>query len=84
MEQSCMVAHGAAEVLADRMHAHSDPCSIEVHASTGLMPTPASRFAPGSRDDIIDLDVPYALKLLAQELAAVNIRCRLVPDACDT
>jgi DNA-directed RNA polymerase III subunit RPC2 len=75
MELQCLIAHGTMRVLEDRMFLHSDPCTIEVHRMSGLMPTPASRSE--SPHDLARVRVPYALKLLLQELAAMSIACKI-------
>jgi len=75
MELQCVIAHGTMRVLEDRMFLHSDPFTIEVHRESGLMPTPTSKRE--SPHDLVRVKAPYSLKLLLQELAAMNIVCRL-------
>ena len=85
MERDCMISHGAALFLKERLVDVSDKYRIHVCKNCGLMAQAdlnAQKFlcklcnATGS--DIAQVFVPYACKLLFQELLAMHITPRIV------
>lgn len=84
MERDCIISHGAAHVLKDRLMDQSDAFILATCAQCGRAAIPADvrdRSTPLDaycancrvRTDIRDLRVPYAFKLTTQELQAMNI-----------
>lgn len=88
MERDCIISHGAANVLTERLFEQSDPFIATVCTKCGLLAQPAaenalirakmSRCNNCKNDSIVkDVRMPYAYKLLLQELMAMNIAARL-------
>lgn len=88
MERDCVISHGAANVLSERLFEQSDPFVATVCGKCGLLAHPAADKTLlrnkkaycnncKSGDDVRDVRMPYAFKLLLQELMAMNIATRL-------
>ena len=78
MEAACIIGHGACTFVHERMFESSDPYSMHVDAATGL-PVPVNlrkQEFPAGRE-IVQVEVPHAMKLLMQELNAMGIVTRL-------
>ncbi|KAJ4826469.1 hypothetical protein Tsubulata_019438 [Turnera subulata] len=86
MERDCLIAHGAAANLHERLFTLSDASHIHVCQKCQNIANVALRSVPGGRkirgpycricesaDDIVKVDVPYGAKLLTQELFSVGI-----------
>lgn len=96
MERDCIISHGAANVLTERLFEQSDPFVATVCGKCGLLAHPAAEKTLirnktaycnncKSGDDIHDVRMPYAFKLLLQELMAMNIATRLsINQSSDT
>ena len=85
MERDCMISHGAALFLKERLVDVSDKYRIHVCKNCGLMAQTdlsAQRFlcklCNGTDSDIVQVYIPYACKLLFQELLAMHITPRIV------
>ena len=83
-----MISHGAASVLRERLFEQSDAFSTAVCKNCGLLCIPEySNTVIKGRDaackqckkngETANLRIPYAFKLLVQELMAMNIAPRL-------
>ncbi|KAI1389291.1 DNA-directed RNA polymerase II subunit RPB2 [Hypoxylon trugodes] len=87
MERDCMIAHGAAAFLKERLFEVSDAFRVHVCEICGLM-TPIAILNKGSfecrpcknKTKIAQIHIPYAAKLLFQELQAMNIATRLFTE----
>jgi DNA-directed RNA polymerase III subunit RPC2 len=77
MERDCLVAHGTAMLLVERLLLSSDPFVASVCKYCGLLAR--SHWCQNCRrgDAVSDLRMPYACKLLFQELQSMNIRPRI-------
>ena len=83
MERDCLIAYGASMLLLERLMLSSDAfdaavcthCGLlgYVHAADGVPRCPSTR----SPDHMASLKLPYACKLLFQELQSMNIVPRL-------
>ena len=86
MERDAVISHGAASFLRDRLMVCSDAAKIPVCPRCGLiaeMPT-HSRFGESTRsktpycrncdESAVFVEMPYSMKLLTQELQALNVR----------
>lgn len=88
MERDCMISHGAANFLRDKMFIDSDRFNIYICSSCGLMATANKKKQSynckvckvDSTEDtntVVKVDIPYATKLLFQELMAMGIAPRI-------
>ena len=86
MERDCMVSHGASMFTKDRIYSSSDQYEVHVCGRCGMM----ARFNDkmkihhcktcGNRVNFKRLEIPYACKLLFQELVTMNIAPRIVTE----
>lgn len=88
MERDCIISHGAANVLSERLFEQSDPFVATVCSKCGFLAQPTAdktllrQKRPlcricNSGEAVHDVRMPYAFKLLIQELLAMNIAARL-------
>lgn len=83
MERDCLISHGAATFLRERLLDSSDKYQIHVCDHCGMFATikrkdeDVYRCKSCETTDTSLLIIPYACKLLFQELAAMNIAVRL-------
>jgi DNA-directed RNA polymerase II subunit RPB2 len=91
MERDCVISHGAASVLCERLFEMSDPFTGTVCAKCGLLCQPESKGmcvrnstafcrVCDSADHGTQVHLPYAFKLFTQELYAMNVAPRLRLD----
>ena len=86
MERDCMVSHGAARFTRGRMYDASDKYSVFVCKKCGLIASYNDQMhihhcrTCDNRTDFSYVEIPYACKLLFQELNTMNIAPRLMVD----
>ena len=86
MERDCMVSHGAARFTRGRMYDASDKYSVFVCKKCGLIASYNDDLhihhcrTCDNRVDFAYVEIPYACKLLFQELNTMNIAPRLMTD----
>ena len=87
MERDCMISHGASSFLKERLLDVSDAFRVHICEICGLM-TPIAKLQSGqiecrsckNKTKIAQIVIPYAAKLLFQELAAMNVATRMFTD----
>lgn len=88
MEKDATTAHGAAEVMREKLHDASDRCEVWVCSQCGDFAVPPARrrangggrpycTACGKHDTPRLVAMPYGTKLFFQELTALGVRPRL-------
>lgn len=84
MEKDALSCHGAASVIRDRLFLNSDFYSCHVCEACGQI-CANTKFVTcrgcNGRTSICKVEIPFACKLLFQELAAMNVCSRLFFDA---
>ncbi|TXG71432.1 hypothetical protein EZV62_000011 [Acer yangbiense] len=83
MERDCLIAYGASNLIFERLMLSSDPFDVQVCRVCGLMGYYNHKLKVGicstckNGDNISTMKLPYACKLLFQELQSMNIIPRL-------
>jgi DNA-directed RNA polymerase beta subunit len=86
MERDCMVSHGAARFTRGRMYDASDKYQVYVCKKCGLIASYNDQLhihhcrTCDNRVDFAYLEIPYACKLLFQELTTMNVVPRIMTD----
>jgi DNA-directed RNA polymerase II subunit RPB2 len=86
MEKDAMVSHGASRFTRERMYDASDKYSVYVCKKCGLIATYNNSThihhcrTCDNRSDFSYVEIPYACKLLFQELNTMNIAPRFITD----
>jgi len=80
MERDCLIGYGATQLLLERLMISSDKFEVNACQECGLMGYNGWCTFCKSSKKMAQLTIPYAAKLLFQELMAMNVVPRLVLD----
>ena len=80
MERDCVIAYGASQLLLERLMISSDAFEVDVCNKCGLMGYSGWCTTCKSAENVMKMTIPYAAKLLFQELLSMNIAPRLRLD----
>ncbi|KAG8857812.1 DNA-directed RNA polymerase III core subunit ret1 [Tulasnella sp. 330] len=78
MERDCLIGYGATQLLLERLMLSSDAFELDACQECGLMGYNGYCTYCKSSSKVSKLTIPYAAKLLFQELMAMNVVPRLV------
>jgi DNA-directed RNA polymerase III subunit RPC2 len=77
MERDCLIGYGASMLLVERLMLSSDVFTVSICERCSLLSNPSWCQHCKSSGPISSLNIPYACKLLFQELQAMNVVPRL-------
>ncbi|CCX32109.1 hypothetical protein FPQ18DRAFT_279952 [Pyronema domesticum] len=77
MERDCLIAYGASQLLLERLMLSSDVHEVDLCESCGLMGYSNWCTTCQSSKAVTKMKIPYAAKLLIQELLSMNVLCRI-------
>lgn len=77
MERDCVIAYGASQLLLERLMISSDAFEVDVCNTCGLMGYNSWCTTCKLLENVVKMTIPYAAKLLFQELISMNIAPRL-------
>ncbi len=77
MERDCLIGYGASLLLNERLMLSSDVFTVYVCGECGLLGYKGWCQYCRSAQGIQDMKIPYACKLLFQELTSMNVVPRL-------
>jgi DNA-directed RNA polymerase II subunit RPB2 len=82
MERDSILAHGASEFLRESMMERSDKYEVNIDNRTGLISKGdgGGDGDEGEDSNDIKVEIPYAMKMLLQEIQTMSIAPRLVTD----
>jgi DNA-directed RNA polymerase II subunit RPB2 len=84
MERDCMISHGASNFLREKLFIDSDNYKMNVCGKCGLTCVKKKNILEcktcKNGNNIKEIPIPYASKLLFQELMAMQIAPRLMLD----
>jgi DNA-directed RNA polymerase III subunit RPC2 len=77
MERDCLIAYGASQLLLERLMVSSDAHEVEICERCGQMGFQAWCQGCKTGEGVSRITMPYAAKLLLQELASMNVKVKL-------
>ncbi|KAF7118517.1 hypothetical protein CNMCM5793_008047 [Aspergillus hiratsukae] len=80
MERDCLIAYGTSQLLLERLMLSSDRHEIDVCEQCGFMGYLNWCQRCKSSRSVVKMTIPYAAKLLIQELMSMNVTARLKLD----
>ena len=78
MERDCLIAYGASQLLLERLMLSSDRHEVDICESCGFMGYEGWCPRCKKSGDVVKMVVPYAAKLLVQELMSMNVATKLI------
>ncbi|GAB7340682.1 hypothetical protein MBLNU457_7073t1 [Dothideomycetes sp. NU457] len=77
MERDCLIAYGASQLLLERLMLSSDAHEVDVCEGCGMMGYQNWCQSCESSRGVVRMTIPYAAKLLIQELLSMNVKASL-------
>ena len=77
MEKDCMIVHGVSSFLKERLFDLSDPYTLYICSDCGVTVNSTTVCMLCKSDSITRIHIPYACKLLFQQLEAMTIKIRI-------
>lgn len=77
MERDCLIAYGASQLLLERLMLSSDGTNVDICQQCGLFGFKGYCNTCKSTRQVTQMQMPYAAKLLFQELISMNVGVRL-------
>lgn len=77
MERDCLIAYGASQLLLERLMLSSDAHEVDVCETCGMMGYQNWCQSCESSRGVVRMTMPYAAKLLIQELLSMNVKAAL-------
>ncbi|EMC96588.1 hypothetical protein BAUCODRAFT_33950 [Baudoinia panamericana UAMH 10762] len=77
MERDCLIAYGASQLLLERLMLSSDAHEVDVCETCGMMGYNNWCTSCSSSVGVVKMTMPYAAKLLIQELLSMNVKASL-------
>jgi DNA-directed RNA polymerase beta subunit len=80
MERDVMISAGASDMLLDRLYDASDPYTMHVCEECGQIAKETNYCNECKSSNIKLVKIPYACKLLFQQLGALCIKTEIIPE----
>jgi DNA-directed RNA polymerase II subunit RPB2 len=79
---NCMISHGVSRFLLERLYDMSDPFTMSVCPQCGMAPKTLDGcdVCDDQNKTLTKVQIPYACKLLFQELNAMGVRTQIFPS----
>lgn len=77
MERDCLIAYGASQLLLERLMHSSDAHQVDICGTCGMMGYQGYCKTCNKTQGVVKMTIPYAAKLLIQEMLSMNISARL-------
>lgn len=77
MERDCLIAYGASQLLLERLMISSDATDVDICQKCGLFGYKGYCSTCHTSREVAKMTMPYAAKLLIQELTSMNVGVRL-------
>lgn len=77
MERDCLIAYGASQLLLERLMLSSDAHQVDVCGKCGMMGYQGYCQTCKKTDAMTRMTIPYAAKLLIQELLSMNVMAKM-------
>ena len=79
MERDAVISLGLSRFMKERLFEMSDPYSVIVCSTCGLISASQTECKTCKDDKLCSINIPYAAKLLFQELNAMSVKIELIP-----
>ena len=77
MERDCLIAYGASQLMLERLMLSSDKHEVDICEGCGFMGYSGWCQRCKSSTGVVKMTMPYAAKLLVQELTSMNVMTRI-------